>query len=149
MIGTDRVRFCGQCSLNVYNLSAMSREDASELVSRAEGRLCVGFFRRADGTILTRDCPVGLRAARAAARAALGRVAAALALVTGTVLMLGAARTPFWRLRNVQPFSRVCQWLAPSTAPFIAGKVSWTAGSVVSFPANRAPVPQPGNGGAR
>ena len=62
MIGSDRVRFCGQCSLNVYNLSAMNRPDAESLIARTEGRLCVRFYRRGDGSIITKDCPVGLRA---------------------------------------------------------------------------------------
>lgn len=62
MVGGDRVRFCGQCQLNVYNLSAMSRDDAESLITRTEGRLCVRFYRRRDGSILTEDCPVGLRA---------------------------------------------------------------------------------------
>ena len=58
----ERVRFCSQCKLNVYNLSAMTQREASALVYKTEGRLCVRFHRRADGTILTQDCPVGLRA---------------------------------------------------------------------------------------
>ena len=62
MIGTERVRFCGQCQLNVYNLSSMSRREAESLISRTEGRLCVRFYRRKDGSIITQDCPVGLRA---------------------------------------------------------------------------------------
>jgi hypothetical protein len=65
MIGSDRVRFCGQCSLNVYNLSAMTRDQAEHLIAANEGRLCVRFYRRNDGSIITRDCPVGLRAVRA------------------------------------------------------------------------------------
>lgn len=64
MTGRDRVRFCHQCELNVYNLSGMSKREAEALVNNSEGRLCVRFYRRADGTILTRDCPVGLRAVR-------------------------------------------------------------------------------------
>ena len=44
MIGSDRVRFCGQCSLNVYNLSAMSRSDAESLIARTEGAQLL--FRR-------------------------------------------------------------------------------------------------------
>lgn len=62
MYGTKRVRFCAECQLNVYNLSEMTRREAEELIASAEGRLCVRFYRRADGTILTRNCPVGLRA---------------------------------------------------------------------------------------
>lgn len=59
MIGDDRKRFCGDCKLNVYNLSGMTRVDAEQLLRSSEGRLCVRFYRRADGTILTQDCPVG------------------------------------------------------------------------------------------
>ena len=59
MYGDDRKRFCGDCKLNVYNLSGMTREEAEALIMNAEGRLCVRFYRRADGTILTNDCPVG------------------------------------------------------------------------------------------
>lgn len=62
MYGDDRVRFCGQCNQNVYNLSAMTREQAENLIIRTEGRLCVRFYRRKDGTILTKNCSVGLRA---------------------------------------------------------------------------------------
>jgi TonB family protein len=64
MHGNDRVRFCGQCNLNVYNLSAMTREEAEDLIRKTEGRLCVRFYRRIDGTVLTQNCPVGLRAAK-------------------------------------------------------------------------------------
>lgn len=62
MLGTERARFCGQCNLNVYNLSSMTRSEAEHLIANNEGRLCVRFYRRADGSILTRNCPVGLRA---------------------------------------------------------------------------------------
>jgi len=64
MIGSDRMRFCGQCNLNVYNLSGMTRSEAESLIARNEGRLCVRFYRRFDGSIITSDCPVGLRAIR-------------------------------------------------------------------------------------
>lgn len=64
MVGTERKRFCGQCNLNVYNLSSMSKAEAEQLIDGTEGRLCVRYFKRVDGSILTRDCPVGLRAFR-------------------------------------------------------------------------------------
>jgi len=64
MMGDERVRFCGQCELNVYNLSAMTKAQAENLIVRTEGRLCVRFLRRTDGSVLTQDCPVGLRALR-------------------------------------------------------------------------------------
>src|SRR5215204_5045090 len=64
MSGDDRARFCGRCGKHVYNLSGMSRTEAEALVNQAEGRTCVRFFRRSDGTVLTQDCPVGLAAVR-------------------------------------------------------------------------------------
>src|SRR6267143_1378930 len=64
MIGNDRARFCGQCNLNVYNLSSMTKFEAESFIARNEGRLCVRFYRRADGSIITENCPVGLRAIR-------------------------------------------------------------------------------------
>lgn len=75
MYGDERTRFCGECRLNVYNISGMTRVEAERLIASSEGRLCVRFYRRADGTVLTRDCPVGL----AAVRRRVARVATALA----------------------------------------------------------------------
>lgn len=62
MRGNERVRFCGECSMNVYNLSNMSKKDAEALILSTEGRLCVRYYNRSDGTILTNNCPVGLQA---------------------------------------------------------------------------------------
>lgn len=59
MYGDNRKRFCGECKLNVYNLSGMNRDEAENLIQNAEGRLCVRFYQRADGTVITEDCPVG------------------------------------------------------------------------------------------
>lgn len=56
MKGDERRRFCSQCKLNVFNLSALTRAEATALVTTAEGRTCVTLFRRPDGTVLTSDC---------------------------------------------------------------------------------------------
>lgn len=60
MVGDDRVRFCGSCQKNVYNLSAMLSHEAEELLG-LNGELCVRFYQRADGTVMTQDCPVGVK----------------------------------------------------------------------------------------
>lgn len=75
MTGDDRVRFCGPCQKNVYNLSAMAREEAERLLAEREGSLCVRLYRRADGTVITNDCAVGVRRRR---------VRRAVAAVAGT-----------------------------------------------------------------
>jgi hypothetical protein len=59
MYGDERKRFCGECKLNVYNLSGMTRGEAEALLENSEGRLCVRYYQRPDGTVLTADCPVG------------------------------------------------------------------------------------------
>src|SRR5262245_26445583 len=64
MTGDERSRFCGSCQKNVYNISAMTSKEASNLIREKEGKLCVRYFLRRDGTILTQDCPVGLAAVR-------------------------------------------------------------------------------------
>lgn len=61
MIGDDRVRFCKSCEKNVYNLSAMSAEEAEALLMEKEGKLCARYYLRTDGTILTSDCSIGVR----------------------------------------------------------------------------------------
>ncbi|HEY4395513.1 MAG TPA: hypothetical protein VGP64_15690 [Polyangia bacterium] len=62
--GDGRVRFCGQCRQNVYNVEAMSRGEAHRLIAVREGRVCVRILRRPDGTVVTADCWARLRAAR-------------------------------------------------------------------------------------
>src|SRR5712672_498387 len=97
MIGSKRVRFCGQCSLNVYNLSSMTRSDAEALIARTEGRLCVRFYRRSDGSIITKDCPVGLRAIR-------DRVSYwTKAIIAAALTFL--ATVGFYRLSEIRPFA--------------------------------------------
>ena len=64
MRGDDRVRFCGQCRQNVYNVREMSRAEARRLIANREQRVCVRIFRRDDGTVVTADCWSRLRAAR-------------------------------------------------------------------------------------
>src|SRR5688500_11152521 len=55
MTGDDRVRHCGDCDKRVYNLSAMTRDEAQALLVQREGRLCVRYYKRHDGTVLTAD----------------------------------------------------------------------------------------------
>jgi len=81
MEGDHRVRHCTACKKNVYNLTAMATEEAEALLAATEGERCIRLYRRADGTVLTDNCPVGLRRARARTLAigiaAIGLLAAA------------------------------------------------------------------------
>src|SRR4051812_27067184 len=61
MSGDDRVRYCGQCKLSVYNLTKQSRAEAEQFIRAREGNVCVRIYQRGDGTALAQDCPVGRR----------------------------------------------------------------------------------------
>lgn len=61
MKGDARARHCGSCDRMVYDLSGLTAAEAAALIRAKEGSFCVRLFRRADGRILTADCPNGLR----------------------------------------------------------------------------------------
>jgi hypothetical protein len=103
MEGDDEARSCGVCRMTVYDLSAMTRERAEQLVAEREGRLCVRFYRRADGTVSTADCaPIRFAALRRTARRTLGAAAALFASLLTLVVGLG-----LFRLSDVD----VASWL--------------------------------------
>lgn len=84
MVGSERKRYCGDCKLNVYNLSGMTRAEAENLLINSEGRVCVRFYRRTDGSIITRDCPVGWQAFKQrVSKTAAAFVSVAFGIVSG------------------------------------------------------------------
>jgi len=95
MTGDERKRFCNKCNLNVYNLSAMTKAEAESVITNTEGRVCARFYRRADGTVLTQDCPVGLRAIRKrASRATAAAFSALVSLFGGTATFAQPQQQP-------------------------------------------------------
>lgn len=121
MTGDERRRFCRHCNLHVYNLSDMPRDEAEALVSGAEGRTCIRLFRRADGTVLTRDCPIGLRALRQRLVRSVATLAGLIvALLSGTLL---AGRLKIGALENLKrPSEAFAEWIEPgSTMPVVMG----------------------------
>lgn len=87
MEGDARQRFCGDCRLHVYDLSAMRRDEAIDLLRGATGRVCARFARRPDGTVVTRDCGPVLRVLARRAR----RLRAIAATLLGTLASLALA----------------------------------------------------------
>ena len=86
MKGDERTRFCGLCRKNVYNLSEMTRQEAENLLREKEGRLCVRYYQRADGTVLTKNCPIGTAIMR---RVLLTRAVSASALLVTVIALFG------------------------------------------------------------
>ena len=123
MVGTERVRFCGQCNLNVYNLSAMSKSDAERLVVETEGRLCIRYYQREDGTILTKNCPVGLRALkRRLSRVAGAAISAVFSFLAGVLAVTG------WQVKS--PLTNAAKGEAhrviemPRESPVVMGNIA-------------------------
>jgi hypothetical protein len=134
MAGDERVRFCERCQLNVYNLSAMTRREAEDFLRQREGRTCLRLFRRADGTVLTRDCSAVFRAApRRLVRAARALFAgalftlivamAALWLLEQGTTKLGSRGERWTSLRTSEPFRTLLDWIAPP--PPVEDLVGW------------------------
>jgi hypothetical protein len=108
MVGNDQHRFCSDCQKFVYNLSAMTATDAERLIRVKEGRLCAAFFRRADGTVLTADCPVGKSIGN---RNLVYRTAATVASTFALIYMLFLV-AGYWLLGK--DYSKPIGWISPS-----------------------------------
>lgn len=85
MTGDDRVRSCADCKKNVYNISDMTKNEAEAFLNENGTSICATFYKRPDGTILTDDCPVGLRKIRDAWK----RTRRVAALFLGSLLSFG------------------------------------------------------------
>ena len=82
MAGNDRVRFCGHCRQHVYDVASLTMTEVMALIQEREGRACVRLQRRADGTVITRDCLHVVRRARER--------------LVATALGLGSMAVGFW-----------------------------------------------------
>ena len=57
MVGGSRVRLCSKCDRRVYNFAKMSKDEIARLLEYQEGRMCAVLYKRADGKLMTKDCP--------------------------------------------------------------------------------------------
>jgi len=150
MQGDNRVRYCGHCRQNVYNIEALSRAEAVRLVSVREGRPCIRFHRRKDGTVVTADCWARLRAARRRgllAFAAMLIVVGAIQLVAMVTGLASLKRTtgsppPNPCAQDVRGQVRaVGKDSATRGAPVVPEKATVAVGEVVLMGKRAAPPP--------
>jgi hypothetical protein len=124
MQGDERVRFCSLCQKNVYNISAMTPWQAESFLRRNTTGICTKIYRRADGTVLTEDCPVGLVAIRR-------RVARVAGAAFSTLLSLGTAVAQEPRSAAEPATSLVQIGGEASASGSISGVVTDTFGSAI------------------
>lgn len=153
MAGDDRVRHCQQCQLDVYNISDMTAGEAENFLRTQTDKACINLYRRADGTIITDNCPVGLRKIRAGLLKAresqnhLARLAAgALLLVLGLPAQAkdnAPAVSPGMRGDvYVPPVSKMGEAVAPPTLPTQVDRTGKTTPAPGLEPHGQAPAPK-------
>jgi hypothetical protein len=95
MRGDDRTRLCLSCEKNVYNLASMTRREIHALIVETEGQFCGRLYKRKDGTVLTADCPLGIRekVGIAAHRLSLTLFLAAMAVALAVLALVPRPKT--------------------------------------------------------
>lgn len=127
MAGDGRCRFCQQCGKNVYNVAGLSGREVKELVEGSEETPCMRIARRADGTVITRDCPVGVAAVvKRMSFAALG--GAVLLVLSGYVWMMGGRpdserKSLVDNLRDKPVIGPIIEQVSPSPA-YVVGEIA-------------------------
>lgn len=106
LTGNDRVRYCGKCRLNVYNLADMDKGEVEALVRKTEGRLCGTLYMRGDRTATVQHC-----------RGAAIRKKVRALLTLGTLLLLGA--TSWFFRTQVNPDRGTCPPLVKDALDWI------------------------------
>jgi hypothetical protein len=127
MIGNDQVRFCEHCSLDVHNLSQMTRAQAERLVAQSNGRLCVRYHRSSTGQPLT--LPVGQKLHGISRR--VSRIAAGAFTATLSVTSAVAQGSASYRSGNANPANEtqpVARWASGSS---IIGTIKDQNGAVI------------------
>ena len=135
MQGDDKSRYCGKCEKNVYNLSAMTKEDAELLILEKEGNLCIRLYRRTDGTVLTEDCPVGVRRKRLRLLGVVAIAGGAMATAAGfaaSMLTQGKPANPVAVEMGAPP---------PQPPPHVQGEA--VMGDMAEEPPSAVPAPPP------
>lgn len=142
MSGDDRARHCSLCRLNVYNLSGMTRDEAESFLQKAEGRVCVRYYERADGKVMTRDCPKGMAAVRKSAAMSVLMIATVWTTAVSFLLAKPIPRAKFEevkaQVRESEPIKSIIDKMSPPP-PVVMGKMSVTMGMVAPTPPTHVP----------
>jgi hypothetical protein len=132
MVGDDRVRWCSQCNLNVYNFSALSKRELSQLIREKEGlRLCGRLYRRADGTLITKDCEGGTRTV---VRRVSRLVIASLAAAMGSGIAMAQTPEPQSLVQISEAQSGIDVTVLDATGAPIPGTLVWIRSGILKQP---------------
>ncbi|HTR54337.1 MAG TPA: hypothetical protein VMJ10_26775 [Kofleriaceae bacterium] len=157
MTGDDRVRACAKCNQNVYNLTAMTRDEAEALIVSRAGQLCARYYQRTDGTILLADCTIGVRNKRRR-RWIAAAIGATAGLASGVGIYKKTRPEPAAEVIGAIPTVAVPQvpqdgphghWIAGGMSPPAALAPNTPNARPVVRPQPRPIAARPGRGNAR
>jgi hypothetical protein len=90
MPGDERARHCASCDKHIFDLTAMSPDQAATVLHEQDGQICARVFERADGTLVISDC-------QALPPPAPGpwqfRIRTIMGLIAGCAVLFGIARS--------------------------------------------------------
>ena len=127
MKGDGQRRFCASCKKNAYNVAGMTSDEVRRLIAQSEVLPCLRLSRRAYGTVITRDCPVGVaKSYQRIALAVMGCLAFGFTVASGVI----ARERKTWEgetladhLRGTPVVGPVVERLFP-TPTYIAGEIA-------------------------
>jgi hypothetical protein len=129
MNGDDQRRFCASCKKNVYNVAGMTEREVKDLIAHSEVLPCLRLARRADGTVITRDCPVGVaKSYQRIALAVMGCLAFGFTIASGVI----ARERKTWEGETLADHLRTKPFIGPvvdklcPTPTYIAGEIAPT-----------------------
>lgn len=127
MTGNDQIRFCDHCNLKVHNVSELTYSQATRLVARSKGRLCVRYYRDSEGAPITRRAPGKLhQIGHRVSRLATGAFSATLSLSTAVAQTSSALQS------NSSNYSAQAQPDKPAFASSIVGTITDPNGAVIA-----------------
>jgi hypothetical protein len=136
LVGNDRIRYCGDCKLNVYNLAIMRPAEIEALFRKTGGRLCGQLYVRNDRTATLRDCPPGRSGVlrRRIAKAAAAFLALAVGLAFRGMDRPETSGLPPW-------MQAVANWIEPEKPLPPAGPRPMMLGGIRCVPSTPPPPP--------
>lgn len=140
MDGDGRHRYCARCEKQVYNIAAMTRCEAIDLIGGGTDRICARIYRRPDGTVVTRECPSAPH--RSIRPSTVGRrfqfsIATLIALLTSSAGLFASAP---WIGKKLEPL--VQRWFGAEDPAIATPGAYCTLGDIAILP-NASPAPQP------
>ena len=127
MIGNEQVRFCEHCSLEVHNLSLMTRNQAQRLVARSNGRLCVRYHHTSNGRPVT--LPAGHKLHRIGRR--VSRIAAGAFTATLSVTSAVAQQSESFQSVSLTPANAMQMSTRSGLGSSIVGTITDQNGAVI------------------